>query len=202
MIAQNLSGNIILSNQKFSNLNILGVADLKNASTESLDIIGSLHFHKLNVRDHLSIIGTTNGNEGNFSKIDIVGIAKLKSITCDNLKISANGKKSKISIFNSLVNKEAELISTSVNIINSKFYNITINSDNIYLTDFQARHLLIDNNNSSTILNIIEKIEGFTKIDTIIFTNINNNIVNLPKKFKNNLPSYIKEIIGAKVVYN
>ena len=199
ILAQNLSGHITLSNQEFTNLDIVGLANFNNVTANYLTIVGSLHFNKLNSKN-LSIAGILNGNIGNFNKLIIKGTAKLKNITSDTLNISSRDNQAKISIIDSSINQDATLESPSVNIINSVFNKLTIDAGIIYLTDIKATKLIVDSK-KDTIVNILEKIDNITHINTITFTHKGLNFIKLPKKFKNNHHTIIKKIIGAKIKY-
>jgi hypothetical protein len=198
ILAQNLSGHIKLSNQILKDLSILGVADLNKLSVNYLDVVGALNFYKFNAKT--TIAGTGNGNIGNFDTLIIKGSAKLKNITSDTLNISSRDDKSKISIIDSLINHYATLESSSINIINSAFNELTITAEIIYLTDIKAQHLIIDTKND-VVVNIIEKMENTTDIKNITFTHEGRNFIKLPKKFQDNHHNIIKNITGAKIKY-
>lgn len=199
ILAQNLSGHITLSSQEFKDLDILGVVDFKKVTANNLTIVGSLHFNKLNSKT-LSMVGNINGTVGNFNKLIIRGSAKLKNITSDTLNISSRDDQTKISVVDSLIHQDATLESPSVNIINSVFQNLTIDAEIIYLTDIKTTHLIIDSK-KDVVVNIVEKIENTTNINTITFIHKGHNVIKLPKKFKDHHQNVIKKIIGAKIKY-
>lgn len=152
-MVQNASGEVFngptdLSLKIYDTLTINGPAKLKLIKGSSLEVHGTLEFHRLAISGKASVTGTMTGDHGKFGQLTVVGPMTVDHMICEDLTVTGP------------VTADSVVINNNTNIIGpldarqSDFKNLTVNAEKIILDDVDVETITItgDQKNQTLVL--------------------------------------------------
>lgn len=139
VLGETFNGPTHLHLKIFDILLINGPAELKLVKARSLEIRGTLKFHKLDVSDNTIIHGMVSGDQGKFDKLDVTGTLDVDHVICQDLHVQG-----KVQAIYLEVKNQADILGP-LTAKHSKFQSLAVTAETIELEDVTLDSLLIRN---------------------------------------------------------
>ncbi|MEY3197370.1 MAG: hypothetical protein RLZZ59_741 [Pseudomonadota bacterium] len=199
-----LSGNSKLENATLENATMEGGAHLSNMRFKSLTVHGALNFTDLKVHQNLHIDGSVRGAKLNCISLNVNGAMKGTNITTTSAKIHGSMDANTLSVTTDL-NVDGALtgenlfvegktrVSGVVNVINSRFKDMVIESNIATFNNSNAKNITI-----KAVMARPQKLylKGYSKAHDVIFESGDGEI------YLDKNAQILGNVKGAKIIRN